>query len=185
MSENAFMDEPTLVTGIKNGDKDVLRSLYVAYYPMVRKLVLDNSGSEAEARDVYQEAMIVLYENIRKSGFRLTCKVKTYLYSISRNIWLKQLNRKLPTSDLDDSERFVDVNRDFEKHEEKEAQLAKVRASLDELGEPCYSILTYFFFQRLTMEEIAGKLNYTNAANAKNQKYKCFKRLKAKVLKAR
>lgn len=185
MSERPSMDESTLITGIKDGDKEVLRFLYIDHYPMVRKLVLENSGSEAEARDVYQEAMIVLYENVCKKGFNLTCKVRTYLYSISRNIWLKQLNRKMPVSDLDDHERFVDVNRDFEKHEEREQRLEKIRTCMNELGEPCNSILTYFFFQRLTMEEIAGKLNYTNAANAKNQKYKCFKRLKAKVLKIR
>ena len=59
----------------------------------------------------------------------------------------------------------------------------KINQALNEIGEPCKSILVYFFFNQLTMEEIAAKMGYTNADNVKNQKYKCFKRLKKLVLK--
>ena len=50
--------------------------------------------------------------------------------------------------------------------------------SLKELGDPCKSILMYFYYEQFSMEKIAETLGYTNADNAKNQKYKCLKRLK-------
>jgi RNA polymerase sigma factor (sigma-70 family) len=184
-SEQEITDE-ALIKGIREDDRQLISALYVKHFPMIRKLVLDNSGSEEEAKDVYQEAIIVFYENIRTKGFNLTCKITTYLYSISRNIWLKQLQRRMPqANDLNDHKLITDVTRDFEKHEEKQLRLRKVNMALEEIGDPCNSILTYFFFNQLSMEEIAGKMGYTNALNAKNQKYKCFKRLKKIVLQLR
>ncbi|MBL4704250.1 MAG: sigma-70 family RNA polymerase sigma factor [Flavobacteriales bacterium] len=181
-SEQEITDD-ALIKGLRDDNRQLVSMLYVKHYPMIRKLVLDNNGSEAEAKDVFQEAIIVFYENIRTKGFDLTCKIATYLYSISRNIWLKQLKRRMPQiKDLNDHKQIIDFNRDFNKHEEKQIRLDKVNSALEDIGEPCNSILTYFFFQQLTMEEIAGKMGYTNAANAKNQKYKCFKRLKQLVL---
>ncbi|MBT6514649.1 MAG: sigma-70 family RNA polymerase sigma factor [Crocinitomicaceae bacterium] len=178
------VDDNVLVGGIREGNNQMLNIVYTTHYPMIRKLVLDNSGSEAEAKDVFQEAIIILHENINTKGFNLTCKIKTYIYSVSRNIWLKELKKRLPqTKDLNDHIQFVDINRDFEKHEEKKLRLNKINQALNEIGEPCKSILVYFFFNQLTMEEIAAKMGYTNADNVKNQKYKCFKRLKKLVLK--
>lgn len=184
-SVNEITDD-ALIMGIREGNRQLINTLYITHYPMIRKLVLDNSGSEAEAKDVYQEAIIVFYENVRTKGFNLTCKINTYLYSISRNIWLKQLRKRMPqANDLNDHKHFVDINRDFDKHEEKQKRIDKLNFAMQEIGEPCSSILTYFFYNRLTMEEIAGKMGYTNAANAKNQKYKCFKRLKKIVLRTK
>lgn len=184
-SVNEIPDE-VLIKGMREGNHQMIQALYTQHYPMVRKLVIANSGSESEAKDVYQETIIVLYENIQTKGFNLTCKISTYLYSVSRNIWLKELKKRIPqTTDLNDHKHFVDVNRDFDKHEEKQKRLDKIQLALEQIGEPCKSILTYFFFNRLTMEEIATKMGYTNADNAKNQKYKCFKRLKKLVLKVK
>ena len=184
-SVNEIPDE-ALISGIQEGNHQMIHALYKTHYPMVRKLVTENSGSEAEAKDVYQEAIIVFYENVQTKGFNLTCKIRTYLYSVSRNIWLKELKKRLPhTKDLNDHKHFVDINRDFDKNEEKQKRLDKIKDALEQIGEPCNSILTYFFYNRLTMDEIATKMGYTNAANAKNQKYKCFKRLKKLVFKVK
>ena len=46
------------------------------------------------------------------------------------------------------------------------------------LGEPCKSLLEAFYMQKKGMQEIAGIFGYTNAENAKTQKYKCLMRLK-------
>lgn len=182
MDSNMQFTDEGLVMGLKADDAEAIQAVYVANYPMIRKLVIDNNGSEDEAKDIYQEAFIVLYENLRRKGFRLSCKIKTYIYSVSRNLWLKELKKKsYMTDELYDNYEFADVNRDMDRHHETKERIAKVSNAMDALGEPCKSILTYFFFNRLTMEEIASNMGYTNAANAKNQKYKCVKRLKASV----
>jgi len=69
-----------------------------------------------------------------------------------------------------------------DEHEEL-AQNKLMKKCIDLLGEPCKTIITQFYFFQASMQEIAQQLNYTNANNAKNQKYKCFIRLKKMVLK--
>jgi RNA polymerase sigma factor (sigma-70 family) len=183
MSKEVLMGERLVIERICSGDELALKSLYQEHFPMILRFVLNNNGSSDEAKDVYQEAVIIFYENIRKDQFELTCKISTYLYSVCRRLWLKQLNLKSRNvSEMNDNDLFVEVDNDVDDHDEKEQKIQLLRRCMDELGEPCKTILTDFFFVQLTMEEIANKMGYTNAANAKNQKYKCFNRFKKLVI---
>src|SRR6476646_9526815 len=85
-----LVDE-ALVAAVRSGDDRALERLYRQHYPMVAQLVRTNSGSDDEAKDIYQEAIIVFYEKARQPEFVLTCQVKTYLYAVARRLWLKRL----------------------------------------------------------------------------------------------
>ncbi len=124
--------------------------------------------------------MIVLYENAQKPGFELNCQLQTYIYSVAKRLWLKQLKKNGKTFLLKENEEneVVDMSGDLDEHLNKEADIENMTKSLGELGEPCSSLITDFYVQRLSMDEIAEKFGYTNADNAKNQKYKCLQRLK-------
>lgn len=183
MLESGLNSDQALVEAIAQGDQLALKKVYQQHWNMVLSLVLNNSGSEADAKDIYQEAIIVLLQKARSGEFVLTSKLKTYLYSVCRRLWLKQLNRNSKfTGTVDDNESFAELDEDMDAHEKKTAMQRVIRTSMDELGEPCKTIIVDFFYGGLTMEEIATKMGYTNAANAKNQKYKCFKRFKKLVI---
>jgi RNA polymerase sigma factor (sigma-70 family) len=144
---------------------------------MVVNLVVNNGGSLQEAKDIYQETLIVFFEKVKRDDFELNCKIKTFLYSVSRRLWLKQLQRKSRfTSSLADTEEYIEVPK--EEVGEREVQYTAMQHALESLGEPCRSILKDFYIHNKSMEEITEKFGYTNADNAKNQKYKCLKRLK-------
>jgi DNA-directed RNA polymerase specialized sigma24 family protein len=81
-----------VIIGILNNSDSVLKKLYLAYFPMVLQLVLNNNGDEDEAKDIYQEAIIVLYNKVKRGDFELSSKLKTYIYSICRRLWLKRLS---------------------------------------------------------------------------------------------
>ena len=49
---------------------------------------------------------------------------------------------------------------------------------MDQLGYPCNELLKAFYLESKNMQDIAEKFRYTNAENAKTQKYKCLTRLK-------
>jgi DNA-directed RNA polymerase specialized sigma subunit len=53
-----------------------------------------------------------------------------------------------------------------------------MESALSKLGEPCKSLIEAYYFQKKNMQEIAANFGYTNADNAKTQKYKCLMRLK-------
>ena len=168
-----------VVLGILNNSEEALNKLYVGYYPMVLQFILNNNGNEDDAKDVYQEAIIVLYNKIKKGDFELSSKLKTYLYSVCRRIWLKKLTQQSKkTSNIADFEDVLLVEEDIEQHELKEMQFDKMKSSLDSLGEPCKMIIEDFYIHNLSMQDICEKFGYTNADNAKTQKYKCLQRLK-------
>jgi RNA polymerase sigma factor (sigma-70 family) len=172
-----FDDE--LLSALKQGDDRSLNILYKTYFPMVVHFIVSNNGTEQEAKDVYQESVIVLYENLQIPHFELTCKVKTYIYSVCRRLWLKKLAEKSRyVGKIEDFESFVPFVREDADSEDKDMQFKVMKQALEKLGEPCRSILEDFFIHNFTMQQITEKMGYTNTDNAKNQKYKCLMRLK-------
>jgi len=174
-----FTDNDFMV-GLLNGNNDVLSALYKKYYNIVLKFILYNSGTNAAAQDIYQETIIVLYESVKKPGFELKCQLQTYIFSIAKRLWLKELKKNGKTFLFKESEEnnLVDVSEDLKEFDEKEAEIEKMNNSLIDLGEPCSELIKDFYINKLSMEQIAEKFGYTNADNAKTQKYKCLQRLK-------
>ena len=174
-----FTDNDFMV-GLLNGNNDVLSALYKKYYNIVLKFILYNSGTSAAAQDIYQETIIVLYESVKKPEFELKCQLQTYIFSIAKRLWLKELKKNGKTFLFKESEEnnLVDVSEDLKEFDEKEAEIEKMNNSLIDLGEPCSELIKDFYINKLSMEQIAEKFGYTNADNAKTQKYKCLQRLK-------
>jgi RNA polymerase sigma factor (sigma-70 family) len=168
-----------VVLGILNNSEEALNRLYTGYFPMVLQFIINNNGDEDDAKDVYQESIIILYNKIRGGDFELTSKLKTYIYSVSRRIWLKKLaQQSKKTNNVSEFEDVIAVDDDLALHEEKELQFDKMDSALKHLGEPCKTIIQDFYINNLSMQDISEKFGYTNTDNAKTQKYKCLQRLK-------
>lgn len=182
MSNKLSSSVPTdreVVLGILNNSEEALNKLYTGYFPMVLQFILNNNGNEDDAKDVYQEGIIVLYNKIKGGDFELSSKLKTYIYSVCRRIWLKKLTQQSKrTNNIADFEDILVVDEDVEQHEEKDRQFDKMQSALLLLGEPCKTIIQDFYINNLSMQDICEKFGYTNTDNAKTQKYKCLQRLK-------
>ena len=72
----------------------------------------------------------------------------------------------------------VPVEEDVEEYLKKDQEFAMMEKAIGSLGEPCKSLIEAFYIQKRNMQDIANQFGYTNADNAKNQKYKCLMRLK-------
>ena len=179
MNKLLLRSEDELLSALRRGDEKALGMLYKMHFPMVLHFVVSNNGTEQEAKDIYQEAIIILYENVQDDHFELTCKIKTYLYSVCRRQWLKKLAEKSRyVGKIEDFESFVPFVKEDSDIEDKDNQFKAMSQALEKLGEPCRTILEDFFIRNFTMQQITEKMGYTNADNAKNQKYKCLMRLK-------
>lgn len=182
MSNKISSSVPTdreVVLGILNNSEEALNKLYMGYFPMILQFILNNNGDEDDAKDVYQEGIIVLYNKIKGGNFELSSKLKTYIYSVCRRIWLKKLSQQSKKSgDVTDFDDLISVEEDVEQHEEKDRQFDKMQSALLHLGEPCKTIIQDFYINNLSMQDICEKFGYTNTDNAKTQKYKCLQRLK-------
>lgn len=168
-----------IVLGIINDTDAVLEVLYKAYFPMVLQLIINNNGNEDDAKDIYQETIIVLYNRIKGGGFKLTSKLKTFIYSIARRLWLKKLNHaSSQIVHVHDYQEYMQVDNELGEHNEKEKRFQQMFAAMNQMGEPCRTIIEDFYMHNRSMQEICEKFGYTNTDNAKTQKYKCLQRLK-------
>ncbi len=164
------MKDSEILERISRGDERILDHLYKKYYQMMVRIVLSNSGTEEEAKDVYQEALLIFWQKAASGQLVLTSKISTYLYSICLNQWRRELDRKSRFSGEEaDGEEFQD-------HEEKE-RLKIVKACIEELSDVCKNILMYYYFDGLSMQDIAEKMYFANTNTAKTKKYKCKKKL--------
>src|SRR5690554_2862336 len=173
------LSDQDVIEGIAKGSTSELEYLYTSYFPMVFKLITKNNGSEDDAKDIFQEAVIVLYDRVNSGDFVLSSKLKTFLYSVCRRLWLKRLSKNDRMSfNVQEHEEIVAVESDLLEYQLKEDQFLLMEQSLHLLGEPCQTIISDFYLRNLSMQEICEKFGYTNADNAKTQKYKCLQRLK-------
>lgn len=165
--------------GLASNDSRAIETIYRDNFTMVQSFILQNNGTYDDARDIFQEAVIAMYEKAQRESFVLTCQIKTYLYSICRRLWLKRLQQMGRfSSQVDALEGTVAVEEDLDMHEKRNAEFAIMDRALGSLGEPCKSLLEGYYLKKMGMQELATEFGYTNADNAKNQKYKCLMRLK-------
>ncbi|WP_345234737.1 sigma-70 family RNA polymerase sigma factor [Hymenobacter saemangeumensis] len=181
---SSLTTDDALIAAIHSGDERALAHLYRLHWPMVSHFVLQNSGSEDDAQDVYQEGVMVFYEKVREGSLELSCQIKTYLYAVCRRLWLKRLTSKsrFGVRLLDDEEHgpylHTGAEDDLLAAEEQDRRFATMSEALTHLGEPCRSLLEGFYLLDKSMQDLTAEFGYTNADNAKNQKYKCLVRLK-------
>ena len=172
------INERALLHGLATNDKRAVETIYRENYNMIQALVVNNNGSYEDAKDIFQEALIVLFEKVKSGNFELNCQIKTFVFSVSKRLWLKRLLLQNRFQVSEGNEEIVSVDEELEEHERRNNEFVMMERAMSGLGEPCKSLLESFYLQKKNMQDIALEFGYTNSENAKNQKYKCLVRLK-------
>lgn len=154
-------------------------------------LKMSSNSKLDDLNDIFQDAVIILYEKIVSGNFELTSSIQTYLNSVCRFQLLNKfkVDKKSVKMEGDMSFDFLNKNLDFDEaitdvldplENEKEKQFTAIEKALGDIkktGGKCYELLILFWYQKKSMVYISDHFGYTNASNAKAQKYKCQKRL--------
>jgi RNA polymerase sigma factor (sigma-70 family) len=177
--------EQQLLAALADGQRVATEQIYRQNYHIVSGWLIKNGGSSTDAADLFQEAMVVLFGKAQEEDFRLTCSIGTYLFAISKHLWYKKLQRQSRepvalhdnTGD-EDEDGGLAYEDDVNAHTERETHYEQLDAALEQIGEPCRSLLKAYYHKDKSMQEIAAEFGYTNPDNAKTQKYKCLARLR-------
>ena len=181
---NPLTTEQHLLAALATGDRTATTTIYSQHYNAINGWLIKNGGNSTDAADIFQEAMVILYEKAQDDNFRLTCKIGTYLFAISKHLWYKKLQKQqkqpgfLPDNAGIDEDTDWAYEDEINVHHEREVHYEQLNAAMNQLGEPCSSLLKAFYHQDKSMHEIAADFGYTNPDNAKTQKYKCLTRLR-------
>ncbi|MBL55760.1 MAG: hypothetical protein CMP61_01100 [Flavobacteriales bacterium] len=171
------MNNNTLLTAIRQGNSsEFIEEIYL-YYPVVKSYIIKNSGDEDEAKDVFQEAMVIFYEQAKKPTFELTCQANTYVHAIAKNLWrsrLRDRGKKIGSK----VENIIDTEEEVEAYQEEEKLYGYLDNIILQLSEKCQAVFKHFYFLKKSMREIARDLNFSSENAAKTQKYKCIERAK-------
>ena len=163
---------------IRRGDEEGLVLLYQANKRMVRSFVLRNSGTGQDAEDMLQEAVVILWEKVRRGEYEYRSKLSTFVYATVKNLWFRRLaheRREIPTEIDSEQAASLDPSPLDEAIESEQAE--RVRDALERLGDPCKTLLVLFYWEELSMGEIAQRMGLANADTAKSKKYQCKKAL--------
>lgn len=171
--EHSKSEYKDTLTGIRSGDNRLISHLYDLYRgEFIAFVHRDFSLGEDDAVELYQESFIALYENVRNGKLtELTVSLKTYLFRIARN---KMMNR------LRDSKPHVPLTEDFMENEDEWSVCQQITYEVvRRMEEPCNRILTLYYWDKCSMEEIARRMSYSGAAVAQNRKSICMRKLKS------
>lgn len=185
------MDQPvsrrlslSLIERLKSDDEQTLKALYLASYRALANFVLRNTGSEDDAKDIYQEAFIVVWRNVQLDRFAPINEGEfgAYLIRVGKNKWIDVLrkskhNKVVPLDEHYDTENTVE-----EFTNEVDTYLDWVKIQYKHLGNRCRELLGKFYFRKQSLREIAEGYGWTEAS-AKNNKYRCLKQLRDLVMK--
>ncbi len=178
-----YTDEE-LITGIKNKNDKIVSHVINDNINKIKQLVLLNNGSESDAQDVFQEALIVLYRKTHEKNFQLTCSLGTYLYSIARLLWLKELSKRSKGAfvNVDENIDFViDNNAEIQETIQKNERLRLFREKYEELSDDCKKVLQMFLME-IPLKEITRIMGYSSEQHTRNRRYRCKEALIKKIV---
>lgn len=167
-----------LIEGIIKQDDRIISEIYNSYFPSVRQFIYKNNGSIEDSRDIFNDAILVVLQMAREGRLDFKCSLKTYVYAICRNMWLKKMKAEtvdlVPYEDIEDTlqsaevteQEYFNFNRGhilFQKH-------------LVKMPTTCREILDAFL-EGKSFREITEEFNFENESYARKRKYRCVKML--------
>lgn len=175
-----YSDED-IIKEIKRGNsEDVLLYLYKTTQHKLSNWIKKNNGSDTEAQDVFQDAVLSFYEYVLQDKFEIGQSVDGFIFTVGRNSWINRSKQKrridLDSNNLENhSSDFTNNEFNFDLDDKQRSK--EMNAILERVGERCKELLTYSIFFNMTMTDIAEKMGFGNADTVKTKNYKCKKRL--------
>ena len=185
MNKKIGFSDSELVKAIQERDmlEPAILQLYKDHAEITRSFIMGKGGTEQDADDIFQETVVSFIDSVQKSKFRQESGIRTFLISISKNLWYNEIRRRQRAGNR---ERLFEEVRDQEDPDVSEIigdrELKKqLNQLLHELGDSCRKILELFYYENLSMKEIVSHLPYENEQVVRNKKYKCLQQLTDKM----
>lgn len=160
-----------------------VRFLYRQHFEPLSWFVINNSGNQQDAEDIFQEVVLQFIEMVQLKKFRGESSVKTILFAINRNLWLNELKRK----DRSDKRELKYQHTQDKETPDASGTIADresrntIMDVMTQLGDTCKKILVMYYYENLSVKEMVEHLDYDNEQVIRNKKYKCLKQLEQMI----
>lgn len=143
---------------------------YEEVFPPVARYIQQRGGSLDEAKEIFQEALVLFYEKKFINDFMADKDDSSYLMGIAKKRWLKYHEREKHKRPVEDAVRAEE--------KDQEPQVGRLLLFLEHSGQRCMDILQTFYFENLSMKELAKRFGYRSERSATVQKYKCLEKVR-------
>jgi len=150
-------------------------SLYKKAFPAVARYISKMGGSFDEAKDIFQDALIIYYEKTVKGAIALQSNEQAYLLGIARHLWAKRFRENMLLTPIEDHED------NFLMDETLQPSPARLMHYLETAGQKCMEILKAFYYDNLPVNKIAALFGYSGVHSATVQKYKCMEKVRETI----
>ncbi|HAU54869.1 RNA polymerase sigma factor [Sphingobacterium multivorum] len=162
-----------LINSNRTIDRQLLfMNLYKSTFPIVAKYVSRMGGNLDEAKDVFQDALLVYYEKIHLTETPLNNAIG-YLFGTAKNLWLKRYGQSSPSLPLDQVDIALTT--------EESPSSARLFRFLEIAGRKCLELLKSFYYDQMSLQEIADEYGYSGVRSATVQKFKCLEKVRESV----
>ena len=162
----------------KGNSNEAFGILYSSYFVYTKRFVLNNSGSVQDAEDIFQDALIVLYEKLCADNFQVYTCLENYVTGIAKNLWLKKLRKQFNTEEISDN-YYAENSEEIDLAIENERNYAdKLADFISKISLHCQNLIEDIFMKNKSIEDIQSKYKYSTTKNAQNQKYKCVEQIR-------
>lgn len=170
--------ETKIVEAIKNGDQQkLLKELYKTVLPKVRAYIMKNSGSEDEANDMFQDAVVVWYKQLKSNQLEIKQSLEAYLFTIAKNLWINKAKRDARIHFTDEVKEDKALTANTLSTLISAEREKAVMGVLNQLGERCAQLLNYVFYQDYSLAEVTELMGFSSAEVTHTTHYRCKKKL--------
>lgn len=173
-----YSDEEIIDSIIIGKDREILMHLYKDVLPKVKAYICKNQGTDDEAFDIFQDAIVAFYKYVKENKFKKEHNVSTFIFCICRNLWINKAKR---------DKKSISIEAGFDQYKDESENaldgiITSERASLiqqvlSELGKKCEELLKYSIYDDLSLKEICKIMGFTSEDAVKTRKYKCKQKL--------
>jgi RNA polymerase sigma factor (sigma-70 family) len=174
---NKSVQEKIITAIISGKGNEVLSVLYKETLPKVRNMILKNNGNHEEANDIFQDAVIIFFKQVRNGSFNDSYDIDGYIYTISKNLWIKRAVKINKNVSLDHVENTFPYSEGILEEVISKEKANALEDVMNKIGEECKKLLKLVAYEKLSMKEICVQMGYSSDNVAKTYHYRCKKKL--------
>lgn len=179
---NIGINDRVITDAIRDkNDEKALRLLYKKCFSKVRRFILRNNGTHEDARDIFKDAVLVLYHQTQKSSRNTSIEAGEVVYNTAKNLWINQIKRYSKEKAYEYSNRLSSGDPymlNIVMNKEKRNAVKIIMQSMDER---CRELLELSLFYGFSEEQIKEKLQLDEETDVSTAVYKCHQKLMEQV----
>lgn len=164
-------------TSLKTEREKRFEELYEVAFPAVAAFVSKMNGSFQDAKDIFQDALVIYFEKSTDPKFRIASLPERYILGIAKHLWIGKFKEDRKKISLDTLESTISIPADFF----PSIHSIKILQFLENTGKKCMDLLRGFYYEKLTMKEMTRSLGYSNEHSVTVQKYKCLEKIRESI----